>query len=67
FKMISAIQRLRGMTPWVLVDFRSPRRQQPYYQDFWNRKGLVTDAAKKKLEFWTMKQLYEDVQRKYAH
>jgi beta-glucuronidase len=66
FKMLSAIPGLRGMTPWVLVDFRSPRRQHPYYQDFWNRKGLVTDAGKKKLAFWTMKQFYDDVQRRYA-
>lgn len=66
FKMLSAIPGLRGMTPWVLVDFRSPRRQHPYYQDFWNRKGLITDDGKKKLAFWTMKQFYDDVQRKYA-
>ena len=65
FKMLSAIPGLRGMTPWVLVDFRSPRRQHPYYQDFWNRKGLITDAGKKKLAFRTLKQFYDDVQRKY--
>lgn len=67
FKMLSAIPGLRGMTPWVLVDFRSPRRQHPYYQDFWNRKGLISDDGKKKLAFWTLKQFYDDVQRKYAH
>jgi beta-glucuronidase len=66
FKMLSAIPGLRGMTPWVLVDFRSPRRQHPYYQEFWNRKGLITDDGKKKLAFWTMKQFYDDVQRQYA-
>lgn len=67
FKMLSAIPGLRGMTPWVLVDFRSPRRQHPYYQDFWNRKGLISDDGNKKLAFWTLKQFYDDVQRKYAH
>lgn len=66
FRMLSAIPGLRGMTPWVLVDFRSPRRQHPYYQDFWNRKGLVTDDGKKKRAFWTTKQFYDDVQRRYA-
>jgi beta-glucuronidase len=65
FRMLSAIPGLRGMTPWVLVDFRSPRRQHPYYQDFWNRKGLVSDDGKKKLAFWTLKQYYDDVQRRY--
>jgi beta-glucuronidase len=65
FRMLSAIPGLRGMTPWVLVDFRSPRRQHPYYQDFWNRKGLISDDGKKKLAFWTLKQYYDDVQRRY--
>jgi beta-glucuronidase len=65
FKMLGAIPGLRGMTPWVLVDFRSPRRQHPYFQDFWNRKGLVSDDGKKKMAFWTLKQYYDEVQRKY--
>jgi beta-glucuronidase len=65
FKMLAAIPGLRGMTPWVLVDFRSPRRQHPYFQDFWNRKGLISDTGKKKLAFWTLKRYYDDVQRRY--
>jgi beta-glucuronidase len=65
FRMLSAIPGLRGMTPWVLVDFRSPRRQHPYFQDFWNRKGLISNGGKKKLAFWTLKQYYDDVQRRY--
>jgi beta-glucuronidase len=65
FRMLSAIPGLRGMTPWVLVDFRSPRRQHPYFQDFWNRKGLISDDGKKKLAFWTLKQYYDDVQRRF--
>jgi len=65
FRMLSAIPGLRGMTPWVLVDFRSPRRQHPYFQDFWNRKGLISNDGKKKLAFWTLKQYYDDVQRRY--
>jgi beta-glucuronidase len=65
FKMLGAIPGLRGMTPWVLVDFRSPRRQNPYFQDFWNRKGLISDDGKKKMAFWTLKQYYDEVQRKY--
>jgi beta-glucuronidase len=66
FQMLSAIPGLRGMTPWVLVDFRSPRRQHPYFQNFWNRKGLISDDGKKKLAFWTLKQFYDDVQRRFA-
>ncbi|HEY1113766.1 MAG TPA: glycoside hydrolase family 2 TIM barrel-domain containing protein, partial [Chitinophagaceae bacterium] len=46
--MLTAIEGLRGMTPWILTDFRSPRRQHPYFQDFWNRKGLMSETGKKK-------------------
>jgi beta-glucuronidase len=65
FKMLAAIPGLRGLTPWVLADFRSPRRQHPYFQDFWNRKGLISDDGKKKQAFWTLKAYYDDVQKRY--
>jgi beta-glucuronidase len=65
FRMLSAIPGLRGMTPWVLVDFRSPRRQHPYFQDGWNRKGLISDDGKKKQAFWTLKRYYDEVQQRY--
>jgi beta-glucuronidase len=65
FKMLAGIKGLRGMTPWVLADFRSPRRQHPYFQDFWNRKGLVSDTGQKKKAFFTLKRYYDEVQKKY--
>jgi beta-glucuronidase len=65
FKMLTPIQGLRGMTPWILTDFRSPRRQHPYYQDFWNRKGLISETGKKKKAFFTLKNFYDQVQMKY--
>ncbi|RFP11335.1 MULTISPECIES: glycoside hydrolase family 2 protein [unclassified Duganella] len=65
FKLLDAIPGLRGMTPWVLTDFRSPRRPHPYYQDFWNRKGLVSETGKKKLAFYTMKAYYDQKQQQY--
>ncbi len=65
FKMLAAIPGLRGMTPWILVDFRSPRRQHPYFQDFWNRKGLISDDGKKKQAFFTLKRYYDEMQKKY--
>lgn len=65
FKMLTAISGLRGMTPWILVDFRSPRRQHPYFQDFWNRKGLISETGKKKKAFYTLKNFYDDMQIKY--
>jgi beta-glucuronidase len=66
FKLLTAIPGLRGMTPWVLADFRSPRRQHPYFQDFWNRKGLVSDTGQKKKAFYALKGFYDDVQKQYA-
>jgi beta-glucuronidase len=65
FSMLDKIPGLRGMTPWVLVDFRSPRRTHPYFQDFWNRKGLISDDGKKKQAFWTLKRYYEAKQRQF--
>lgn len=64
-KMLTAIPGLRGMTPWILVDFRSPRRQHPYFQDFWNRKGLISSGGKKKQAFGTLKSFYDAMQKKY--
>lgn len=65
FTMLTAIQGLRGMTPWILVDFRSPRRQHPYFQDFWNRKGLISETGKKKKAFYTLKSFYDQMQLKF--
>jgi beta-glucuronidase len=64
-KMLTAIPALRGMTPWILTDFRSPRRQHPYYQDFWNRKGLISETGKKKKAFFVLKAFYDEMQIRY--
>jgi len=63
--MLSKIGALRGMTPWILTDFRSPRRQHPIYQNFWNRKGLISETGKKKKAFFVLKDFYDQVQVKY--
>lgn len=65
FKMLTAIPGLRGMTPWILADFRSPRRPHPLYQDFWNRKGLISDTGQKKKAFHTLKRFYDQMQQTY--
>ena len=56
---------LRGMTPWILTDFRSPRRQHPFFQDFWNRKGLISETGKKKKAFFVLKDFYDQTAAKY--
>ncbi|WP_316827023.1 glycoside hydrolase family 2 protein [Pedobacter miscanthi] len=63
--MLSKVSALRGMTPWILTDFRSPRRQHPIYQNFWNRKGLISETGKKKKAFYVLKDFYDQMQLKY--
>ncbi len=60
--MLENMPGLRGMTPWILVDFRSPRRQHPYFQDFWNRKGLISETGKRKKAFYVLQKYYESKQ-----
>jgi beta-glucuronidase len=57
-KMLGSIKQLQGMSPWILVDFRSPRRMLPGIQDGWNRKGLISDDGKKKKAFYVLQQYY---------
>ena len=67
FKIQESIDGLRGMTPWILVDFKSPRRTHPIYQNFWNRKGLISDTGKKKKAFFTLKTRYDQLEKQYVH
>jgi beta-glucuronidase len=64
-KMLSGIGALRGITPWILCDFRSPRRQHPVYQNFWNRKGLISEQGVKKKAFFTLQSFYNTIAKKY--
>ncbi|NNE03052.1 MAG: beta-glucuronidase [Eudoraea sp.] len=58
-KMLNGIDQLRGMSPWILVDFRSPRRVLPVIQDGWNRKGLLSEDGQKKKAFFVLQNFYE--------
>ena len=51
-----------GMSPWVLADFRSPKRNNPLYQQGWNRKGLYDDKGNKKQAFYILQQFYKNIQ-----
>ena len=57
--MLDKIDGLAGTTPWILKDFRSPRRVLSGVQDFYNMKGLVSDRGEKKKAFYVMKHWYE--------
>jgi beta-glucuronidase len=59
--MLRKIPFLRGASPWILMDFRSPRRPLPGIQDYWNRKGLISNRGEKKKAFYVMQQWYRDL------
>jgi beta-glucuronidase len=52
---------LRGMSPWILKDFRSPLRLYQGVQDYWNRKGLVSDQGRRKLAFGVLRSFYGEL------
>lgn len=59
--MINRIPQLQGFSPWILVDFRSPRRNLPGMQDGWNRKGLISSDGIKKKAYYVLKNYYNNL------
>lgn len=57
-EMFEKVHFLKGMSPWILMDFRSPRRVLPNIQDYWNRKGLVSNKGDKKKAFYILQNYY---------
>ncbi len=60
FAMLRKIPQLRGTTPWILMDFRSPTRNIPKLQDGYNRKGLISEDGHKKQAFELFQQAYKE-------
>ena len=58
--MLNKIPQLRGVTPWILMDFRSPVRNLPGIQDGYNRKGLISDQGQKKAAFYVLQKAYKE-------
>lgn len=56
--MLERISVWRGLSPWILTDFQSPRRPLPKILDFWNRKGLISDRGEKKQAFYVLQAYY---------
>jgi beta-glucuronidase len=59
--MLKKIPFLRGTAPWILMDFRSPRRPLPRIQDYWNRKGLISNRGDKKKAFYVLRVWYREL------
>ena len=62
--MLERLPGFSGCTPWVLADFRSPRRPLPHIQDGFNRKGLISENGAKKEAFYVLKSFYDEKAKK---
>lgn len=63
--MMAKVPGLRGLAPWILKDFRSPRRQHPIYQQGWNRKGLVSETGTRKAAFQVLADYYRSLEERW--
>ncbi len=52
---------LAGVSPWILKDFLSPRRMNWKYQEYWNRKGLISPEGHKKAAFFVLRDWYNEI------
>jgi len=59
--MVERMPNLAGMSPWVLMDFRSPLRMLPGVQDYHNRKGVISNRGQRKMAFYTLQKFYRKI------
>jgi beta-glucuronidase len=59
--MVERMPNLAGITPWVLMDFRSPARMLPGVQDYHNRKGLISNRGQHKMAFYRLQTFYKKI------
>lgn len=64
--MIRKIPGFVGLSPWVLMDFHSPRRVLPGIQDYFNRKGLVSNLGEHKQAFYVLQKFYREMKEAAA-
>ncbi|MGZ0015335.1 glycoside hydrolase family 2 protein [Yeosuana sp. AK3] len=57
-KMMRNIEFLSGLSPWILMDFRSSRRPLKRIQEDFNRKGLISEQGMKKQAFYILQDYY---------
>jgi len=57
---LSAIDYIKGTSPWIFFDFRCPRRLH-HMQNYYNIKGLLSaDKSYKKRAFFAMQKFYKE-------
>lgn len=59
-QMLQNSEALRGISPWILKDFRAPYRLNTDKQDYWNRKGLISEQGEEKLAFKVLSDYYAE-------
>ena len=52
-----------GLSPWILCDFRSPKRNNQTFQEGWNNKGLIDQQGRKKKAFAVLKAYYDEMSK----
>jgi len=56
--VLGKVEYVKGMSPWILYDFRCPRRHNGFQQGY-NLKGLLSaDKRHRKLAFFILQQFY---------
>ncbi len=56
--MLARNEQVRGMSPWVLKDFRTALRPLNGIQEVFNRKGLVSETGERKQAFFVLRDFY---------
>lgn len=64
--MLEQVDGWAGVSPWVLMDFRSPRRLHDFFQNDFNRKGLLSEKGEKKLAFDVLQNFYKSKAERLA-
>ena len=58
-EVLRGVEYVKGITPWILYDFRCPRRTSSI-QKYYNRKGLLSeDKSYKKPAFYVLQRFYQ--------
>lgn len=59
-EQIGKIDYIKGMAPWILRDFRCPRRTA-VTQKYYNTKGLISKDGKRKMAFDVLRRFYHSI------
>ena len=60
--MVERMPGFSGCSPWILKDFRSPRRALNGIQDDYNRKGVISEDGKKKMAYFVLQDWYKQLE-----